>query len=145
MKLTVDTNILFSYFWQYSITRKLLMSQDLELFAPEFALEEINKHQEEIIKKNNLTKEEFDQIKFDLAIAVTFIPLEDYAPFLKKALKISPDPNDVDFFALAMKLKTPIWSNDARLKKQNKITIFSTIELMNLPEVQNILRALWAK
>ena len=139
MKLIVDTNILFCYFWRYSITRNILMSQDMELYAPEFALEEINKYKADIIKKNNLTKEEFEQTKFDLAIAVTFIPLEDYAQLLKNAIKISPDPNDIDFFALAIKLKTNIWSNDAQLKNQNKITILSTTELIDQPELQKIL------
>jgi len=113
------------------MTRKLLMRQDLELFAPEFALEEINKHKADILKKNNLTKEEFDKIKFDLAIAVTFIPLEDYSSFLKRAQRISPDPDDVDFFALAIKLRTPLWSNDARLKQQEKIDILTTAELIS--------------
>jgi len=140
MKLIVDTNILFSYFWKYSITRRVLMSQDMQLFAPEFALEEINKYKKDIMNKNNLNDEEFEHIMFNLAIAIQFIPIDEYTKTLKTALKISPDKNDIDFFALAIKLKLPIWSNDAKLKKQNKIGIIPTAELINRPEIKKILK-----
>jgi len=139
MKIVVDTNVLFSYFWKFSITRKILMHQDMELFAPEFALEEINKYKKDIMNKNNLNYEEFEHIKFNLAIAIKFISLEEYSKSLKTALKISPDPNDIDFFALAIKLKLPIWSNDTKLKKQNKIEIITTTELIHRSETKKIL------
>ncbi|MFA5797613.1 MAG: PIN domain-containing protein [Candidatus Woesearchaeota archaeon] len=139
MKLVVDTNILFSYFWRYSITRRILLSQNMELVAPEFALEEINKYKKDIITKNNLTTEEFEHIKFDLAIAITFIPLEKYAASFKVALSVCPDPNDIDFFALAITLKLPIWSNDTKLKEQNKIKILTTTELLRRPKIKKII------
>ena len=115
------------------------MHQDMELFAPEFALEEINKYKKDIMNKNNLNYEEFEHIKFNLAIAIKFISLEEYSKSLKTALKISPDPNDIDFFALAIKLKLPIWSNDTKLKKQNKIEIITTTELIHRSETKKIL------
>ena len=75
MKLIVDTNILYSYFWKDSITKKMLISQDFELCSPEFALEEINKYKNDIMKKNNLSLKEFEKTRLDIAIAVKFIPL----------------------------------------------------------------------
>lgn len=51
MKIIVDTNILFSFFWQESLTRKLLITSNLELISSEIALEEIEKYSQEI--KNN--------------------------------------------------------------------------------------------
>jgi len=138
MRLVVDTNILYSYFWKYSITKKILRSQDMELLSPEFALQEINKYRQDIIEKNNLSEKEFEQIRFDLAIAIKFIPIEGYSQKLQKALEISPDPNDLEFFALAIKLKLPIWSNDLKLKKQSKIKIITTTELINMPEIKKI-------
>ena len=111
----------------------------MELFAPEFALEEINKYKKHIMNKNNLNNEEFEHIKFNLAIAIKFIPIDEYSKTLKYALKISPDPIDIDFFALAIKLKLPIWSNDAELKKQNKVEVITTTELMNDTEIKNMI------
>ena len=132
MKLVVDTNVLYSYFWKISRTKDLIINPNLELFAPEFALEEINKYNEDIIKKAKITGSEFRLKRFDMAISVKFIPMEDYKNFLKNALVISPDSNDVDFLALALKLKIPIWSNDKELKKQWKIKVFSTKDILEL-------------
>lgn len=131
MKLIVDTNILYSFFWKKSFTRKLLMKPNLELFSPEFALEEINLHKIDILNKTKISEKEFEQLKKELAISVEFIPIEEYKEFLKKALEISPDSNDVDFFALALKLNIPIWSNGKLLKQQNKILIYITPDLLN--------------
>ncbi|MBS3095717.1 hypothetical protein J4231_03480, partial [Candidatus Woesearchaeota archaeon] len=52
--------------------------------------------------------------------------------------KISPDPNDLDFFALALKLDLPIWSNDNLLKKQNTLNVFSTLDLLKKTEFADI-------
>jgi len=132
MKLVVDTNILYTYFWKHSLTKKLIMRKDLELFAPEFGLEEINKYKTDIIKKTKISEDKFRELKFDIAISVKFIPVEEYRGFLKRALEISPDPNDIDFFALSLKLNLPIWSNDALLKNQTKIRILTTKEILGL-------------
>ena len=56
LELVVDTNVMFSFFWKGSMVKKLLMDQDVLLFAPEFALEEINKYEKEIIRKAKITK-----------------------------------------------------------------------------------------
>ena len=130
MELVVDTNIMFSFFWEKSVTKKLLIDQDMHLFAPEFALEEIKKYEREIIRKTGLSKKEFDFARTELAISIKFIPLKDYQEFLKKALQVSPDENDIDFFALSLKLKIPIWSNDLELKKQSQISVVSTKEVI---------------
>mgnify|MGYP001595203714 CR=1 FL=1 len=42
MKFVVDTNILFTFLWKDSFTKGILLDQELEFFAPEYALEEIN-------------------------------------------------------------------------------------------------------
>ena len=134
MELVVDTNILYTYFWKSPFARRFLMRMSLELFAPEFALEEINVHEPDILKKTGILKEEFKMIREDLAIAVEFIPLEEYKKFLKSALNFSPDSKNVDFLSLAMKLKIPLWSNESLLKRQNKVEVFSTIDLLKLFE-----------
>ena len=37
---------------------------------------------------------------------------------------------DVLYFALALKLKCGIWSNDKKLKEQNKVKVYCTGELL---------------
>src|SRR3989344_4259944 len=138
MKFVVDTNILYTFFWKTSLTHRVLLRQDLGLFSPEFALEEINLHKQDILKKTKLSEKEFKELRTDLAIAVEFLPIEKYKDLFGSAKKISPDPNDLDFFALALKLDLPIWSNDNLLKKQNTINVFSTLDLLKKTEFADI-------
>lgn len=139
MRLVVDTNILFSYFWKGSMTRDLLMTPGLELFSPEFALEEINNHVSEIKNKTGLTSSTFATMKADLAIKVVFVPISHYKRFLRRAMDISPDPNDTDFFALALAIPAPVWSNDRRMKSQDVVRIFSTKDLLDDPAFVDLL------
>lgn len=131
MKFVVDTNILFTFFWKNSFTKGLLVDQDLEYFAPEYSLEEINKYTDEILKKTGISLKKFKELRKDIAIFVEFIPLEEYKKFMPEALSLIPIyPNDIDFLALALKLKLPVWSNDSHLKKQSKVIVYSTSELL---------------
>lgn len=56
-------------------------------------------------------------------------PLREYSTFLDEVSDI-PNKEDVDFAALALKLKLPLWSNDAGFKKQNKVKVYSTEEFL---------------
>ena len=113
MLLVADSNVLFTFFWGGSVFRKLSLKQDLRLFSPELALSEIAKYLSEIIDKTGISKEEFCKLRKELIIRVNFVPFED-------------------FFALALKLNCPLWSNDALLKKQSKVTVFTTKELIHI-------------
>ena len=63
---------------------------------------------------------------------ITVIPKEEYSKQMIEAANFSPDPKDIMYFALALKLNTCIWSNDDRLKKQDKVIIHKTSDLMKL-------------
>ena len=47
-----------------------------------------------------------------------------------EAEAICPDRSDIPFFALAMKMRIPIWSNDKKLKEQSEVVVYSTAELL---------------
>jgi len=131
MKFVVDTNVLLTFFWKDSFTKGILLDQDFEFFAPEYALEEINENLSEILQKTSISLEQFKELRRDLAICVEFIPLERYSEFLQKVSDI-PDKKDIDFIALALKLKLPVWSNDKHLKQQSLVKVFTTEELIKL-------------
>lgn len=132
MKLIVDSNILFTFFWKNATATDLFVFQNLELYTPEFTLEEIEKYKQEIIKKAKLTPKEFLEIKKEFQLLMTFVPLAKYEQFLQEARTISPDPNDIDFFALALEKECPIWSNDKKLKEQSSVKILTTKEVIEL-------------
>ena len=132
MDLVIDANILFAALIKESVTKELILSNGINLFAPEFLFEEFYKYKEEILKKTNRSLEEFDEIFMILTNIITLIPEEEFCLFLEKARSISPDENDSVYFALALKLNCAIWSNDKKLKNQDKIRVYSTQDLIEI-------------
>jgi len=144
MKLVVDSNVLFTYFWKGSVFKNFV-DTPVQLFSPEYALEEINKYSLEIMKKTLVSKEQFKKLKQELALKVDFISLKEYSPSFPEALKIARKfskheyeefVKDIDFFALALMLGYPIWSNDKLFKKQSKVLVFNTKEIIELLDIK---------
>ena len=132
MNFVVDTNILFSFFWEKSLTRKLLVTSDFSLISPEIALEEIKKYSEELCSKLKISRNKFKEQLKKLKEIVKFINREEYSEFLKEAEKIAPDKDDAEFFALCLKYSCFLWSNDLLLKNQKKIKVLSTEEIIEI-------------
>ncbi len=130
MPFVVDANILFSALIKDGATAEILVNNLGFLYAPEFIFEEFYKHKEEILKKTKRTPAEFDSLFGSMMELIIVVPLDEYKHMLKKAEEISPDPNDVPYFALALKLEIPLWSNDKKLKKQNQLRVYNTEELV---------------
>lgn len=132
MDLIVDANVLFAGLIKESMSFYLLFSDRLHLFTPEYIFTEFEKHKEEIIEKTERSTEEFFRLLEILKRRITFIPLEELTPYVKEAERITPDPKDMVYFALALKLKCAIWSNDKKLKEQDTVKVYSTEEVMEL-------------
>jgi len=130
MILVIDANILFSALIKNSVAAELLFEEDLMLFTPDFIMDEFLKYEDLLLKKTSRTKEEFIQVMHMLKEVITVVPMEEYSRFIKASEAISPDEKDAIYFALAMKLKCPIWSNDKKLKQQGRVKVYSTSEIM---------------
>ena len=134
MRVVADTSELFSFFNEKSKARELSLSAKLSLQAPKFSLDEINEHKDKIIKSFSLTEPQFALVKKLLNTVVKFAGEKEYSKLLSEAREVSPDPDDVDFFALALTSKIPLWSEDKELKKQSRVKVLSTRELSKLLE-----------
>jgi len=131
LKLVIDANIIFAALIKGGLTAELIISNELQLFAPEFLLEEFSKYQNQILEKTHRSKENFGNFVRILKEYITFIPQKNITPFLEKANAFSPDPKDSVYLALALALKSAVWSNDKKLKKeQNHIKVLSTEDLI---------------
>ena len=135
MKLIIDSTEIFSFFNRTSKARQLTLSTKLYLHSPEYSLNEIKEHKTKILESFGLSIEQFSLIEKLLMSVIKFEKVESYSLFIPKAKEISPDPDDVDFIALALKMKCPIWSSDKLLKQQKEVRIFSTNELSEFSEV----------
>lgn len=129
--IVVDTSIIFSYFRE-SVTKRLIISMSSLLIAPEYSLSELRKHEVVICEKAKISSDEFEKRFSDLKRIVSFVPLSEYREFIKPALRLSPDPDDVDFFALALATGSPLWSNDSVWKRQDRIDVFTTSDLLSV-------------
>jgi len=132
MLLVVDANVLFSTLIKESGTAELLVSDKIELITPEFILSEFQEHKKEIQGKTHRGEEDFYKFLFILENKIEVIPSSELKSFLKKASAISPDIDDIPYFAAAIKFNCPIWSEDKELKRQNKIKIYSTSDLLKI-------------
>ncbi|MEK6904831.1 MAG: PIN domain-containing protein [Nanoarchaeota archaeon] len=133
MDLVVDANIVVSCLISSGTkTTELFFSENLHLLAPEFLKAEIGKYKEEIIKKSGLRTDNFDLMLNIVFAKINFIPFSDFEKFLPRAIGICPDPNDVEYFAVALKHACLLWSNDKALKKQDEVKVLSTTELLKL-------------
>lgn len=132
MKLIIDNNILFSLIKPDSIASKIFSFLNSEFIAPSFIQHEFDKYEEECLKKSKLSKRDFIKRKNEIFSRITFIGTDSYKEFIQEAIKCLIDEDDAPYLALALKVKAPIWSNDKDLKKQDKVTILSTEDLVNV-------------
>jgi|SRR3989338_2342726 len=131
MELVVDANTVFSALIKISLTSDLIVDNSLMLNSVEFLFVEFEKYREMIKEKTERSDEEFDQFMEILQKKIKLAPYEEIEPFIEEAKSICPDPKDVQYFALALKLKCGIWSNDKKLKQQDRVKVYSTGDILS--------------
>lgn len=127
MKLVVDTSIVFSFFKSNSFSNKLLRECNLELFAPENLIVELEKYADLICSKSFMSKEKFIE---NISLLSNIIALKNPSDYSReKAKLLVKHESDIPFLALALELNIPIWSNDEHFKEQCLVKVFTTEEL----------------
>ena len=136
MEVVIDANIIIAALLKRGATRKLLLNDELVLYAPEYVIEEFFDHMQEFEKKSHLSRMVLEELIKALLIEskMIVVPKDELQPYIKKADEISPDPDDVMYFAMALKQNIGIWSNDKELKKQKCIKVYSTHDVMKVLE-----------
>ncbi len=134
MLLVTDANVVFAALitgggtFRVFVTNRLL--RNFRFIAPEYLFIEIHEYSDEIMEKAKLRQEELEVVLNFLEEQIEIIPFEEFAEKYNEAKNISPDPDDVPYFALALKLNCPIWSNDRKLKEQNAVRVYTTQEII---------------
>ncbi len=132
MRLVIDANILFSAFIKEGLVRRLILFNIFELYAPKFVIEEFFEHIGELVEKTKVKKEilRYKIKDFISSSGIRLYSKKDILDFIEKSEAISPDKDDIMYFAAALKLNCPIWSNDRRLKEQAIVKVYSTSEIL---------------
>lgn len=136
MLLVVDANVVISALASKGVSRKVFLlnslSKRIELIAPELLFKEVNKRKESLIKEVGISEEEFDKVLRFLIKNIDFIPASEFVKFLPKANEICPDPDNVEYVALALAFDCGIFSGDPDLKKVEGVKAYSPRELLDI-------------
>ena len=134
MKFVVDTNILVSFFRPNPVNSIISNSSSmrLELFSPDYVIDELKKNKPDILKYAGIDSEQFVRKLSKLLGFIKTVPNKPLKEFRPKAKKLSPHDKDIPIFALALKLGCPIWSNEPGFKKQDEVIVLSTREMIEL-------------
>ncbi len=134
VELVADTNVIIAAVLRPGMTRSLVFHTGFQLYSPYRILEELENNKEELLGKSQLGKERYKEALDAVFSNVAIVPLPDYERFEQEANAISPDHKDWPFFAVALQRHCAIWSNEKRLKNQERVAAYNTSELHELFE-----------
>lgn len=132
MKVTIDANILFAALIREGETRKLLTNPQLIIYTPAFIFTKLLKYKEEILKKSKNNKEELDYLIAIILKNINLVNDEELKAYIPAAQTLTTDTKDTIYFACALHKDTNIWTNDMDFKKQKRIKIHTTEELIKI-------------
>jgi predicted nucleic acid-binding protein len=132
MKLVVDTNRIIAAVIRDGIFRKIITHSEIEFITVGFSKREVEKHKDEILKKAGITEKDLELVLKRLSDKLVILDDLIIKSYLKKAeeIMIDIDKDDVVFIAAALATKAVIWSDDVHFKKQNRIKVITTKELV---------------
>jgi predicted nucleic acid-binding protein len=133
MKLVCDTNVVFSALIAGGKTHELILSDQTDLYAPEFFFTELDNHRKEIEEKSQLSEEELRLLRSVLFKDTEVVPRKEFEHKIGQANELigDTDSDDVPFVALALHHDADIWTDDTDFEQQDKITVWKTHELVN--------------
>ena len=135
-KLVVDSNILFSALIKRGAAFELMIQMaehEVQLYSPGYLWKEVSARKEKILMLSGLQEAELDFFMGILSEQLIAVQQKEYKEFITEAKSLlKPHIKDVPYFALALALDSPIWSNEKRFLKQPKVKIYSSTGLYDL-------------
>lgn len=133
MRIILDSNILIAALLRDSIVRKILIESDLYFLLPEVSLDEIRRHEDELVRKSKIAVDEFRAFLERLLQYIEVVPTETLRLREREAKRIMAeiDPGDVPFIAAALAFEDAVvWSDDKHFKRQDAVSVVNTKELL---------------
>lgn len=134
MLIVVDANRVFSALLSkgraFDVFLLTSLLKRFEFVCPEFLFLEIGRHFGEIVLRSRLSKEELAEVFEFLKEQITPVPFKEFNMHAGEAEKLAPHSKDIEYFALALSLNCAIWSNEKAFKRQPKVKVFSTDEML---------------
>lgn len=131
MILVIDANPFIAGFLRNSTSRHIILSEKILLYSPDWLIGEFERNESELMEKFSDSSKFFETKKI-LFKFVKIVPKQEYSKYIEEASKLTKHTKDVPYFASALSLNCPIWSDEKSFKQQSKIKVLSTEELIKL-------------
>lgn len=131
----MNTNIIMKALIKNSKVRVILLNPNHQFYLPEYAIEEIEKHLPLLMEKTGLPGEEINLALSILLTNIQVVHSENISAKWNEAEEIMGpiDKGDIPFIAASLSIACDgIWSDDKDLKRQRKIKVWSTQEIIHL-------------
>jgi predicted nucleic acid-binding protein len=135
LRLVVDTNVILKALIKDSVVRGIIIRSGHNFLLPEYAIEETREHLNEVAAKSGLSRRQIESVLELLLAKVEIVPAEKVASKWKEAEVIMTkiDRDDVPFVAAALGVRCDgIWSDDAHMRRQGKLRVWTTKEVAEL-------------
>ena len=133
MKILIDTNRIIAALSKGGASRDIILDHFFEFVTPEYTVEEIENHKDELIKKTKLSNEEFGSLLALLFERIMIIPESEFKEILSECRNDISDQDDIPHLAACLATKAEgIWTHDTHFKEQQKAKIFTNIDMLNI-------------
>jgi len=135
MKIVVDANVVIAALAKQSITKEVLLYPFIDYYSPDFLLEELAEHEDEIISKMHTDKAGYQKVLDILTKKIKIVRKAAYSQYMNQVREIigKLDTDDEQYIAVALSIDADgVWSYDPHFKQQKVIRLFSTSELLSI-------------
>ena len=134
LRLVVDANVIVSAFLKDSLTRRILIDEQINLITPDHGFIETRRvlHRPKMLKRIGLESAVFEELWSSLTRHIQTSPESEYQKNLQEAIQLAVHPEDAPYIALAIKFQCPIWTNDPDFQihaVKKSLQIYKTHEL----------------
>ena len=131
MILVIDANPFIAGFLRNSTSRQIIMLEKVISHSPDWLIDEFERNEQELMEKFP-NSADFSETKELLFKFVKIVPKREYSIYFEEASKLTKHTKDIPYFALALSLNCPIWSDEKSFKLQSKVNVYSTSELVKV-------------
>ena len=138
MKFVLDTNVILKALIKDSVVRGIILRSSHEFLIPEYAIDETRRHLGVVAEKSGLSESEINSVIDTLLTSIEVVPAEKVASKWKEAedAMAKVDAGDVPFVAASISVNCDgIWSDDKHLRRQDKVRVWTTKEIVGLSHV----------
>jgi predicted nucleic acid-binding protein len=136
IRIVVDASVVLASLIADGSTRGLLLGHhDLEFYAPDVVVAELERHLGMVVERTAKPREIVASLMADILANVEVMPVTAYAAFLPKArkrAKAAHAEGDEAYLALAEALQASVWSYDKDFRRVAGLGVLSFSEVRAL-------------